>query len=58
MTTILGLVLGILAVVVATVMDGNSFGALIGPSSLVLVVVGSVGVSIAGYQMGDIKQLP
>ena len=58
MTTILGLILGILAIVVATVMDGNSFGALIGPSSLVLVVVGSVGVSIAGYQMGDIKQLP
>ena len=58
MTTILGLILGILAIVVATVMDGNSFGALIGPSSLVLVVVGSVGVSIAGYQMGDIQQLP
>mgnify|MGYP001820296039 FL=1 len=58
MTTILGIVIALISIVVATVMDGNSFGALIGPSSLVLVVVGSVGVSLSGYQMGDIKRVP
>ncbi|MCP3977320.1 MAG: motility protein A [bacterium] len=58
MTTILGIVIALISIVVATVMDGNSFGALIGPSSLVLVVVGSVGVSLSGFQMPDIKRVP
>jgi chemotaxis protein MotA len=58
MTTYLGIFIAIIAIVVATVMDGNSFGALIGPSSLLLVVLGSVGVSLSGYQLADIKPVP
>lgn len=58
MTTILGIFLALLAIVGATIMDGNSFGALIGPSSLVLVVVGSVGVSLSGFQVADLKRVP
>jgi chemotaxis protein MotA len=57
-TTLLGVFIALISIVVATIMDGNSFGALVGPSSLVLVVVGSVGVSLAGYQMDDIKRVP
>ena len=56
--TIIGIVLALLAIVISTVMDGNSFGALIGPSSLVLVVLGTIGVSFAGYQMPDVKRFP
>jgi len=51
-------VIALVAIAVATIMDGNSFGALIGPSSLVLVVVGALGVSIGGFQISDIKTLP
>lgn len=58
MTTIMGIVIAILSIIIATVMDGNSFGALIGPSSLFLVVVGSIGASLSGYQMGDISRMP
>lgn len=58
MTTILGIFIAIISIVVATVMDGNSFGALIGPSSLLLVVVGSVGVSLSGFQIADVKKVP
>lgn len=58
MTTILGIFIAIISIVVATVMDGNSFGALIGPSSLLLVVVGSVGVSMSGFQIADVKKVP
>ncbi len=58
MTTYLGIIIAIIAIVVSTVMDGNSFGALIGPSSLLLVVLGSIGVSLSGYQMSDIKPVP
>jgi chemotaxis protein MotA len=58
MTTWLGILIALVSIVVATVMDGNSFGALIGPSSLVLVVLGSVGVSLSGFQMGDVARVP
>jgi chemotaxis protein MotA len=56
--TLVGVLLGILAIVAATVMDGNSFGALIGPSSLVLVSVGTLGITMAGYQMSDVLRVP
>lgn len=58
MTTILGIVVALISIVVATVMDGNSFGALVGASSLVLVVVGSIGVSLSGFQIADLKRVP
>ena len=47
-----------MAIVIATVMDGNSFGALIGPSSLFLVVVGALGVTLAGFDIPDLKNAP
>ncbi len=58
MTTYVGIIVAIMSIVVATVMDGNSFGALIGPSSLVLVVLGSIGVSLSGFQIADLKPVP
>lgn len=58
MLTIVGIVLSIIAIVAATLIDGNSFGALIGPSSLVLVGLGSIGATIAGYDLPDVKRLP
>lgn len=58
MTTILGILIALIAIAVATIMDGNSFGALVGPSSLVLVVVGSIAVSFSGFQVADVKKVP
>ena len=58
MTTYLGIIIALIAIVVSTVMDGNSFGALIGPSSLLLVVLGSIGVSLSGFQLADVKPVP
>ena len=58
MMTIVGIVTAIAAIVIATLIDGNSFGALIGPSSLVLVVVGALGVSLSGFDIPDLKALP
>ena len=56
--TLVGVLVGILAIIVSTVMDGNSFGALIGPSSLVLVSIGTLGVTMAGYQISDVLRAP
>jgi len=56
--SIIGLVMVFLAIIVSTIMDGNSFGPLIGPSSLVLVLMGSFGAVFAGFRMADAKRLP
>jgi chemotaxis protein MotA len=57
-TTYGGILVALMAIVISTVMDGNSFGALIGPSSLVLVVLGTIGVSFTGFQLKDVKPVP
>jgi chemotaxis protein MotA len=56
--SLIGLGLVFLAIIGSTIMDGNSFGPLIGPSSLVLVLLGTIGTVLAGYRMEDAKRLP
>ncbi len=56
--TLIGLGLVFVSIIVSTIMDGNSFGPLIGPSSLVLVLFGSIGAVLAGFRMDDAKRLP
>lgn len=53
-----GLLVAAVAIAVSTVMDGNSFGPLIGPSSFVMVFFGTVGGSLMGYGLADIKRIP
>lgn len=53
-----GLLLTVLAIVVSTVMDGSSFGALIGPSSFVLVLFAAIGASVVGFELPEVKRLP
>jgi chemotaxis protein MotA len=53
-----GLVLALLAVVAATLIDGNSFGALVGPSSLVLVIFGSLGATLMSTRISELAALP
>lgn len=58
LTAIAGAVLGLLAIVVSMVMDGNSFGPLISPSSFVLVFGCTVGSSMFSYEVADVVGLP
>ncbi len=53
-----GIFLAILSIVISTVMDGNSFGALVGPSSIVLVLFGTLGVTMTGFEMADVSKFP
>jgi chemotaxis protein MotA len=45
--SLIGLGLVFLAIIGSTIMDGNSFGPLIGPASLVLALVGTIGTGLA-----------
>ena len=53
-----GLLLSLAGLVVSTIMDGNSFGPLIGPSSLVMVIVGALGASLMAQRKTDLAALP
>ena len=53
-----GLVLALLGIIVSTIMDGNSFGPLIGPSSMVLVLAGALGAALMAYRKSELGALP
>lgn len=53
-----GLLLAVAGIVLSTLMDGNSLGVLVGPSSFVLVFFGSLGASAVSYDLADIKRIP
>lgn len=58
MLTIGGVVLVLIAIVVSTVMDGNSFGPLIGPSSFVLVLFGALGAGMTAFEIPHLLGMP
>jgi chemotaxis protein MotA len=53
-----GLLAAVAGIVISTFMDGNSLGVLVGPSSLVLVFLGSLGASVVSYDLVDVKRAP
>lgn len=55
---IVGLLLAIGAIVGAMILDGNSLAPLVSPSSMVLVLFATIGVSIASYRMADVLRAP
>jgi len=57
MTTPIGIVLCLVAIFGSMIMEGGNPAALIAPSSLVLVFLGTFGASIAGITMGDAKKI-
>jgi chemotaxis protein MotA len=53
-----GLLAAVAGIVISTIMDGNSLGVLVGPSSFVLVFLGSLGASVVSYDLADLKRAP
>jgi chemotaxis protein MotA len=56
-TTPIGIILALLAIFGSMIMEGGNPAALIAPSSLVLVFLGTFGAAIAGITMGDAKNI-
>jgi chemotaxis protein MotA len=55
---IAGIGLVLFAIVASTIMDGNSFGPLIGPSSFLLVFLAAVGAAMVSSELSDMAKLP
>lgn len=57
-TTLVGLVMALLAVLGSLIMDGGSVMSLVNPSAMLLVLVGTAGATVAGLPMSDVKRAP
>jgi chemotaxis protein MotA len=53
-----GLVIVLIGIISAMLMDGNSIGPLIGPSSFVLVFVAAIGAGIMAYRKSELAPMP
>lgn len=53
-----GLAVAFLSIIVSMLIDGNSPGALMGPSSFVLVVFGSIGATLMAYRKSHLSMIP
>ena len=53
-----GLLTAIVGIVLSTIIDGNSLGVLVGPSSLVMVGLGSLGATAMAQDLADFKRIP
>ena len=51
--TLIGIVVGFLAILVGMTMEGASLGSLIEPSSAVIVILGTLGATMGGYLVKD-----
>ncbi|MHB8189191.1 MAG: flagellar motor protein [Ferrimicrobium sp.] len=56
-STPLGIVVGLAAVMIAMVLDGGNPASLVAPSAILLVIGGTIGVSLAGVRLADIKNV-
>lgn len=54
---IAGLVIAFLSVIVSTLLDGNSFGPLIGPSAFILVIFGALGCGLTSLEKDDLGRI-
>lgn len=53
-----GLLVTLIGIILSTLIDGNSFGALVGPSSALLVLSGAIGASVMSYRLSELSDLP
>ncbi|MEI7025803.1 flagellar motor stator protein MotA [Paenibacillus sp. y28] len=57
-STVIGLVLGILAVCVGMVLKGASMSALVNPAAILIIIVGTIAAVMIAVPMSDLKKVP
>ena len=55
---LVGLLLALLGIVVATLIDGNSLSPLIAPSSFMLVLIATLGAGVMAYRVKELTTMP
>lgn len=58
LSTLIGLLLGFIAVGVGMILKGASLTALINPAAILIIIVGTIATIFIGFPMEDIKRVP
>ncbi|MFE5430170.1 flagellar motor stator protein MotA [Peribacillus simplex] len=57
-TSVLGVVLGIVAILVGMVLKGVSVTALINPAAIMIIIVGTIAAVVTAFPLSELKRLP
>ena len=57
-TTVVGLGLGIVALLMGIVLEGGSLGAYVGISAVVIIFGGTIGVTVASFPLSVVSNVP
>ncbi|MFD6439219.1 flagellar motor stator protein MotA [Peribacillus sp. NPDC060186] len=57
-TSVLGVVLGIVAIIVGMVLKGVSATALINPAAILIIIVGTIASVVTAFPLSELKRLP
>ena len=57
-TSLIGIILGLIAVFVGMVLKGVSLSALINPAAILIIIVGTVAVVVTAFPTSEIKRVP
>ncbi|NLI94153.1 MAG: flagellar motor protein [Peptococcaceae bacterium] len=57
-TTILGIVLGFLGIIVGFILEGGHLSSLVALSPVLIVIVGTLGATVVGIPLDELKKLP
>lgn len=57
-TSVVGIVLGIVAILVGMVMKGVSVTALVNPAAILIIIVGTVAAVVTAFPLSELKRLP
>ncbi len=57
-TSVLGVVLGIVAILVGMVLKGVSVTALINPAAILIIIVGTIVAVVTAFPLSELKRLP
>ncbi|MGE1099733.1 flagellar motor stator protein MotA [Peribacillus simplex] len=57
-TSVLGVVLGIVAILVGMVLKGVSVTALINPGAILIIIVGTIAAVVTAFPLSELKRLP
>ena len=57
-TSVVGIVLGIVAILVGMVLKGVSVTALVNPAAIMIIIVGTVAAVVTAFPLSELKRLP
>ena len=57
-STVIGLIIGFVALIVGMVLKGVALGALLNPAAILIIIFGTIATIVIGFPMNELKRVP